>query len=633
MTELRIRVLGPIEVELDGHPVRLSKRRHREILGLLVLEEGRAISTTRLIGELWDEPGSNRVGAVRTFIGELRQILEPGRQPRTPPRLLVTVGDGYALRLAPDAVDLWRVRRALDEARNGGPERVNALLSVARDEWSDDPLEEFADRAWAREERTRIEELRAQLTERLAESRLALGNPEDTVGMLEHLVSTHPWRESGWHLLARALYRSDRQADALAALRRSRDHLASELGLDPGSQLGDLERAILRKDPALDLPDRNRSLLLRTASAHAQTSSRAQLESASALLPGLAVSGGLAVAGEERIAAIGAAEDLGDVELAARIVGSYDVPGIWTRSDDSDQSALIVGTSLRLLSALPADASDRSRARLLATAAMESRGTADRVAEAREAERLARSTGDPSLLCFALAARYMQCFDTAGLAQERDEIGREILDVARNADLPTFEIHGRLIRMQALCALDDIAAAEMEAQAIDVLAARHERALATVFTAWFRWTFLGGVQPPTGEEMPGFAHGLAALADVTSVLREHPEATAIPQGDCGPYEPWTRPVQLSRSGQIAEAAQALNAVPDPPHDLMLEVSWFLVGLAALGTNHIPAARRALTALLPAASERAAGSGVIDVGPIAPMVTRLHDLVSTSAAPL
>ena len=475
------------------------------------------------------------------------------------------------------------------------------LWTVRDDDLTELPFEEFADRPWAQPERARVAALRADAVERAAE-----GGAAEVVQLLEQHVEAYPWRENGWRLLALALYRSERRADALAVVRRARTRLVDELGLDPGPRLADLERDLLRGD----VPDTGGSLLLRAATAHARSGARAQLESANALLPGLAMSGGLGLVGEQRLAAIAAAEELGDTDLTARIVGGFDVPGIWTRSDDPDQAAALVGAALRLLPA----STGRTRARLLATVAMESRGTADRTAEADEAVHLARSVGDPQLLCFALGARWMQCFAATGLAHERDAIGAEIVAVATTAELPTFEIHGRLIRLQALCALDDVAAATVEADAVDALAARHERPLATVFTAWFRHTFTDpSVVPPPADDMPGLAHGIAALSDVTTALRD---GRPLPDADVGPYEPWVRPLLLARAGRRPEAAAALDAVPDPPRDLLLEAMWCLVGLAAGEVDHRAARHRALDALRPAMDERAAGSGVIDLGPIA-----------------
>ncbi|MFT2816218.1 BTAD domain-containing putative transcriptional regulator [Leifsonia sp. A12D58] len=630
MSELKIRVLGPIEAEIDETPLRISKSRNREILGLLVSRHGNAVSTRWLIDELWDDPEAGAVGAVRTFIGELRRVIEPDRPARAAPSVLVTVGNGYALRLPVDGVDMWRTERAYGESMRASPESAELQLSAAMSEWRGAAFAEFGSRPWAHSERARLDALRADAVERLADARLALGRPAEVAPLLDEHVVTYPWREGGWRLLALALYRSERPGEALAVLRQARAHLAGALGLEPGTRLAELERNILRQDPILDAPKRNESILLRTAAAHVTVGARAQLEGTSALLAGLAVSGGLAFAAEQRGETIRAAEDLGDAEFAARVISSFDVPGVWTRSDDPVQSAVVVDAALRALATLPPEGSDRLRARLLATVAMESRGTANRGEEAREAERVARRLGDPQLLCFALSALYMQSFDVAGLSAIREGIADELVATAQAAELPTFEIHGHLIRMQALCARDDMPGAAREADTIDELARQHERPLARVFTAWFRHVFMGAATtppttlpttPPSGSEMPGFANGLAAFAELTSALRA---GAALPDGDFGPYEPWTRPLLLARSGHDDEASAALDTIPEPPSDLMLEATWVLVAHAALETGHLSAARRALAALAPAIAERAAGSAVVDLGPVAPVVSALAE---------
>ncbi|MBP3037569.1 winged helix-turn-helix domain-containing protein [Arthrobacter sp. zg-ZUI100] len=620
MNKLRIRVLGPICAGRGETPLRLSKARHREILGILVAARGRTVSTQRLIDDLWEDAPPGAVGAVRTFIGELRRLLEPDRPPRTPPAVLLTRGGGYALSLAADDVDLWRVEQALQGAAGLNPDARERELAAALKEWRGTAFEEFGTRPWASGERTRLAELRAVTVEQLASARLDLGRPQDVLALLDAHVAEHPWREEGWRLLALALYRSARQADALALLTRARSTLRHDLGLDPGNRLADLEQRILRHDPALDLvPDDGGSLLARTVAAAGRTGQRAQLESVASLLPVLAVSGSVRLAAEQRMAAIAAAEQFGDPELAARVIGGFEVPGSWTRADDPAFSAAIVDAALRTLKVLPAGTLARVRARLLATIAMESRGTADRLAEALEAERMARDLHDPSLLCFALSAHYQQTFTTAGLAGEREAIGVEIIALALDTELPTFELQGRLIRMQALCALDDIAAASREADRIDELAARFDRALATVFTGWFRWTFLQGPPPPAGDEMPGFRTGLTALAGLASAIRN---GSVLPDGGFGPYEPWVRPLLLARTDRLAEARSALDTVPEPPRDLLLEVSWFLIGLAAIESGNRQMARRAHAALLPAACERAAGSGAVDLGPVRPLLDDL-----------
>jgi DNA-binding SARP family transcriptional activator len=622
MSQLRIRVLGPVTAEFDGAPLQLSKPRQRELLGILVAARGGTVSPGRLVDELWEDAPAGAVGAVQTFVGELRRIIEPGRRPRTPPAVLVTTAGGYALRTPPAGVDLWRAERDIKSAAGLRAADREPLLADALEEWRGPAFEEFSTRSWARDERARIAELRAGAAESLAETRLALGRPEDVPALLNAHIAEHPWREEGWRLLALALYRSARQGDALKVLAQARSTLRENLGLEPGSPLAELERDILRRSPSLELPDGGGSILLRAATATAHTGPRSQLESATVLLPRLAVSGAVEFAGEQRLAAIAAAEEFGDPDLAARVIGGFDVPGSWTRSDDPAQSAAIVAAALRTLAALPPDTSPRVRARLLATVAMESRGTAGRLAEAAEAETIARRLDDPALLCLALSARYLQTFGTAGLARSREALGAEIIALAVAAELPTFEIEGRLVRMQALCALGEIGAAAVEASAIDTLAARFDRGLACVFTASFRWTFLDGPAPPGGREMPGFRTGLAGLAALTAAVRA---GTALPDGNFGPYELWVRPLLLARNCHLKEAAAALEAVPNPPQDLMLEVSWFLVGLAAIDTAHVASARRAHCALLPAAAERAAGSAAVDLGPIAPLLAELSEL--------
>lgn len=613
MNKLRIRVLGPIGAERGDTPFRLSKARHRELLGLLTAARGRTVSTQRLVDELWEDAPSGAVGAVRTFVGELRRLLEPDRPPRTPPAVLLTSVGGYALHLPADDVDLWRVEQVLQGAAELGLKARERVLSGALKEWRGTAFEEFSTRAWATGERALLAELRAATVEQLAQTRLELGRPQDVLALLDTHTVEHPWREEGWRLLALALYRSARQADALALLSRARSTLRHDLGLDPGTRLAELEQRILRHDPSLDLADDDGvSLLARTVAAAGRTGERAQLESVASMLPVLAVSGSVRLAAEQRMAAIAAAEQFGDPELAARVIGGFEVPGSWTRSDDPVQSAAIVDAAVRTLKVLPSGTSARVRARLLATVAMESRGTADRLAEALEAERIARELHDPSLLCFALSARYQQTYGAAGLAEARAAIGAEITALAVDAELPTFEIQGRLIRMQALCALDDIDAASREADQIDALAVRFDRQLATVFTGWFRWTFLQGPLPPAGDEMPGFRTGLPALAELTAAVRH---GAALPDGDFGPYEAWVRPLLLARTGRLTEARAALGSLPEPPRDLLFEVSWSLIGLAAAECGNQAMARRAHSTLLPASGERAAGSGAVDLGPI------------------
>ena len=250
MTALELRVLGPVTASAGGADLPLRKPRLRELLAMLVAAHGRTVSTTTLVEDLWDGAApEGAVGAVRTFVGELRRALEPDRPPRTPSRLLVTTPTGYALHLPDDAVDVWRVEAAAAAARDADPTTVVPLLTDALAQWRGEAYEELADRPWAHPERVRVAALRADLVERLADALLTTGRPAETVTLLDPHVTAHPWREDGWRLLATALHRAHRPADALDVLRRGRRTFAEDLGLDPGPALVALEQQILdRRD-------------------------------------------------------------------------------------------------------------------------------------------------------------------------------------------------------------------------------------------------------------------------------------------------------------------------------------------------------------------------------------------------
>jgi hypothetical protein len=285
------------------------------------------------------------------------------------------------------------------------------------------------------------------------------------------------------------------------------------------------------------------------------------------------------------------------------VIGGYDVPAIWTRSDDPEQARAIVAAARR---ALLADLPDAARAPLLATIALESRGVAGAAREAREAERLARRLDDPALLAFALNGMWMQSFERCGLAARRDAIGAELLALGTRHGLASVEVLGHLSRMQARGALGDFEGADGHAAAADALDERHERPLVQVFTALYRamrsgdYTDAAGLLPGAG--MPGLERGLMALVRL--------------EGDFGPYSPWARPHVLLARDQPGRAAAALRALPDPPPDLMQEALWCLTARAAAALGEHDTLRRARTALAPAAHEHSAGSGVLTLGPVA-----------------
>ncbi|MFI8946175.1 BTAD domain-containing putative transcriptional regulator [Streptomyces sp. NPDC053750] len=636
-------VLGPVTAERDGDVLALKGPRHRAVLARLVLARRRVVPVARLVEDLWDTPPPRAVGAVRTFVGDLRRALEPDRPPRAPARLLVTEGPGYALRALPDAVDAWRFETAVAQADRLPAAQAPALLTEALGEWRGSAYAEFGQEEWARGERSRLTELRLRAVERRAELLVDLGRAAEAVPDLDAHLAEHPWREEAWRLLALALYRTGRQADALAVLRRARALLAGHLGVDPGPGLRRLEAGILAQDPVLDPPaepaETAARLWARATEAYDRTvaaGAHARLQSTVGLLADLAVTGGggLEAAREQRTAAVAAAEETGDAELTARVIGAYDVPAIWTRSDDPALARRIVAAAERTLAVLPDDpAADAARCRLLATVAVESRGVRSprgpRAAD--EAERIARRLDDPALLAFALNGAFMQSCTTAGLAPRRDAIGAELVALAARHDLVNHAVLGHLIRLQARSALADLAVADEHATAADRLAERHERPLVPVFTDWYRAlrhavtgspyerteaAYRSAAARLDGAGMPGLERGLLPLALLGLRLARGRPARVDPRADWGPYRPWAAPFALLAAGHDTEARTALRALTEPPPDLLYEALCCAEAALALDLGDRPALERTYARLLPASGELAgAGSGLLTFGPV------------------
>ncbi len=247
---VRIRVLGSLEAEVGGSVVPLGGPRQRAVLALLLAARGEVVSVDRLVDDLWrGEPPAQAVTSLQAYISNLRRLLEPGRPPRTPATIIVSASPGYAAALPRDAVDAWRFDGLLSDARDAAmpPAAARTLLEEGLSLWRGAAFGEFADESWAAAEVARLDELRLQASESLVTMDLHAGNLAAAVPAADTLTRRQPLREEGWRLLALALWGSNRQADALDALRRARRTLADELGLDPGPELAGLEDAILRQ--------------------------------------------------------------------------------------------------------------------------------------------------------------------------------------------------------------------------------------------------------------------------------------------------------------------------------------------------------------------------------------------------
>ena len=231
--------------------VTVGGARQRALLAVLLLHAGETLGGDRLVDELWGEqPPPTAAKTVQVYISRLRRALGGGEE-------ISTREHGYALELDPEQLDARRFERLVGEGRSelaaGRPARAATTLEEALALWRGRPLADLAFEPFAQGEIARLDDLRAAAFELLTEAELALGRHADLLGRLERLVTEHPYRERLRAQLMLALYRSDRQADALEAYRDARRALADALGIEPGERLRELERAILTQDPRLDL--------------------------------------------------------------------------------------------------------------------------------------------------------------------------------------------------------------------------------------------------------------------------------------------------------------------------------------------------------------------------------------------
>jgi DNA-binding SARP family transcriptional activator len=253
---LDVRLLGPVEVLLDATPVELGGPQPRAVIAHLALDLGRVVPAERLIAKLWGErPPASPLSSLHTTLSRLRRLLEPDRGPGRPPSVIVSEPPGYVLRLRREAVDVQRFRDlALDGRRQAASsmhEQALACFDAALATWRGDPLAGIGPDEVVGPIAFGLDEERLALIEDRFDAELALGRHAEAVAQLTLAVTEHPLRERLWATLAVALYRSQRQADALRAIEQARRTLIDELGLDPGPGLRELEGRILDQDPAL----------------------------------------------------------------------------------------------------------------------------------------------------------------------------------------------------------------------------------------------------------------------------------------------------------------------------------------------------------------------------------------------
>jgi DNA-binding SARP family transcriptional activator len=273
---MRFQVLGPLEVVVDGRPVRLGGVKQRATLGFLLLHANRVIATSQLLRALWaDEMPATARKMLQNAVSGIRRVIIPGGAGSdgagsdvADVTALLTHAPGYLLRVPLDSVDLVCFQRLAERGRAelaaGSWQSASGLLREALALWRGPALTDLVEAGIAWPELVVVENSRLAALEDCIEAELALGRHHEVVGELEALVGVSPPRERLCGHMMLALYRCGRQADALSVYRRTRSRLVEGLGLEPGRALRELEGAILNHDPALDLAAASRSRRRRT---------------------------------------------------------------------------------------------------------------------------------------------------------------------------------------------------------------------------------------------------------------------------------------------------------------------------------------------------------------------------------
>jgi DNA-binding SARP family transcriptional activator len=243
---IEYRLLGPLDVRIDV-PVAVGGPKQRALLALLLLSANRVVSRDRLIEEVFAGERGASARRLNVHISRLRRVVGA--------RLLTRV-PGYLLQVGPGELDLHVFEQSLADGRRAlereDVESAAALLGEALALWRGRPLADLEFEPFARLEAERLDELRLSAVEDRIEVELALGRHGALVPELETLVAEHALHERLRGQLMLALYRSGRQAEALAVYRAGRALLVDELALEPSPRLKELEQAILRQDDALD---------------------------------------------------------------------------------------------------------------------------------------------------------------------------------------------------------------------------------------------------------------------------------------------------------------------------------------------------------------------------------------------
>ena len=248
------RVLGPLEIAVNDRPLPLGGRRQRAVLAVLLLNANEFVPLDGLVEEVWNgRPPPSARGTVQTYVSRLRRLMVGSGAS------LVTRDGGYELRLDPSELDVACFRRLCAETREaleaGDPGHALELVTAALQLWRGDALADLVHDGFAAEAVRGLDEMRLTAVTDRIDAELQVGRANTAlVGEIERLVLRYPYDERLRERLMMALYRSGRQAEALAAYHDARTTLVRDFGIEPSVRLRDLERQILQHDSALELP-------------------------------------------------------------------------------------------------------------------------------------------------------------------------------------------------------------------------------------------------------------------------------------------------------------------------------------------------------------------------------------------
>jgi DNA-binding SARP family transcriptional activator/tetratricopeptide (TPR) repeat protein len=352
---MQVRLLGAVDVVVRGEPRPVQGQRRKAVLAVLALHGGEIVSTDLLADAVWgDAAPATAVNTLQSHVSYLRGVLGAKTA-------ILARPPGYVLQLPGDGTDVQVAERLLEQGTQcADPAGAVRHLEGALALWRGQPLADVADLAWLSAQAEHLDVLRMRIRQALSEARLAAGEHAQLLPELEQLVTDYPLDERIHGQLMLALYRSGRQADALAVYHRLRQRLGEELGIDPSQALRDLETAILQQDPSLDAPSPGVLLAAPVApvapvpaqlppAVPAFTGRGAELASLDATTPGAALADPATVV----ISAVSGTAGVGKTALAVhwahRVAGQFPDGQLYVnlRGFDPDGGAMDPGQVLR----------------------------------------------------------------------------------------------------------------------------------------------------------------------------------------------------------------------------------------------------------------------------------------------